>query len=101
MRIKPGVSIHGLKPEMNVAMQIAEGVWGDEGKELVVTAGTDGKHSATSRHYIGMALDFRSRYFTAKEKKRVVDSLRKRLGPEFKVVVHKTHIHVHYTGTAI
>ena len=99
MQIKPGASIQGLKPEMLVAIQIAEGVWTSLCRELVITAGTDGKHSKTSRHYIGMALDFRSRYFTPRQKKAAVVSLRIKLGPEFKVVVHKRHIHVQFNGS--
>ncbi len=98
MNIKKGVSLQGLKPEILIALMIAEQIWVDSKRELVITAGTDGKHSKTSRHYIGMAVDLRTRYFTAAVKKSVVKALKRSLGIEYIVVAHKTHIHIQYNG---
>jgi len=62
----------------------------------VVTSALDGSHPAGSLHYYGLAWDFRSRYFTEKEKEKVIVLLKKKLPPEFEVITHTTHIHVEY-----
>ncbi len=70
------------------------------GKELVVTCGTNGVHSAGSLHYYGLAIDFRTKYFTKGVAEKVARELRKALGPKFDVIVHRTkfsnHIHVEF-----
>ena len=68
MIIKEGVLLHGLKLEMRTALMTAERIWKSFGQELVVTSALDGTHAACSLHYYGYALDFRSRYFSEKEK---------------------------------
>lgn len=99
MKIKPGASVQGLKPEILIALIAADRVWRDHGKVLVITSGTDGKHSRTSRHYIGMAADLRTRYFNCTTKKLATKALRDSLGPEYKVVPHSTHLHIQFNGT--
>lgn len=98
MIIKEGVQSNGIKPEILLALMVAEKVWDSHGQELVVTSITDGKHSDKSRHYIGMAVDLRHRYFSETEKRSVVTALKNALGSEYVVVVHKTHIHVQFDG---
>ena len=98
MKIKSGVSVQGLKPEIIIAAMIADGVWTEHGQELVITSGTDGKHSKNSRHYIGMAIDLRTWYFEKKLRPLIARKLRLTLGTEYKVVNHKTHIHVQFNG---
>ncbi len=63
MRLKDGVSINGIKPPIIAVLAPAALIWERHGQELVVTAGTDGKHMKGSLHYVGLALDFRTRYF--------------------------------------
>jgi hypothetical protein len=97
MKIKSGVQILGLKPEILIALMVAEKIWSNHGQELVITSGTDGKHSENSRHYIGMAVDLRTRYFSESEKTIVTMDLQREL-EGFKVILHKTHIHIQYNG---
>lgn len=96
MKIKEGVSLIGLKIIMRKVLITADHIWQKYGQELVVTSGTDGEHSAGSLHYYGYALDFRTRYFTEEEVKKVSVELRKLLGSDYHVVEHSTHIHVEY-----
>lgn len=96
MKIKPGAQIAGLDIRMRPALIIADRIWREHGQELVVTSGLDGEHSAGSLHYYGLALDFRSRYFSPEEKAKVVRALRERLPHGLEVVEHATHIHVEY-----
>lgn len=102
MKIKEGASLQGLKLVMRPVLQKAERIWRNYGQELVVTSGTDGVHSASSLHYYGYALDFRTRYFDQmgevhKVFKDLSDELRL-LNKDYCVVIHPTHIHVEYRG---
>ena len=86
---------------MRKVLLVAEMVWSKHGQELVITSGTDGTHSAGSLHYYGYALDFRTRYFTPEEIKKVVEELRKTLSSDYHVIEHSTHIHVEYEKSKI
>jgi hypothetical protein len=96
MRLKPGVSLRGVKPETVAGMHIADGVCNDRFYELVITSVTDGKHSPNSLHYVGYAFDMRTRDLSQVDKKNLAVDLREALGQEFDVVVEKTHIHVEF-----
>ena len=98
LRIKPGVSIIGLHPAMHTAQIAACGVWGSHGfSECWITSGTEGSHSWGSRHYSGMAIDFRTvKLDKGYNWRQVKDDLAKYLGDEFDVVLENTHIHVEF-----
>ena len=96
MRIKPGVKITGLRPEMLIALQCADRIWDKLGQELVITSGIEGKHAANSDHYKGLAVDLRTRYFTLPEQQVAYDSLKESLGEDFAVIIESTHMHVAY-----
>lgn len=97
MKLKEGVRILGIRPEVALAMIIVEGVYQEHGYELVVTSGVDGTHSQGSLHYSGGAFDCRT-YFvdTDKEVAEIAHKIRESLGDEFDVVVEDTHIHVEW-----
>ena len=94
MKLKTGVKTLGIQPELLLALQVAEYVYEIYDKELVVTSISDGKHSTVSRHYLGMAADLRTRYFTPKQKKLVVAEIKERLGKDYLVLLERTHIHL-------
>lgn len=98
MRLKAGVKATGVKTEILLALNIADAVWARAGKELVVTSLTEGAHSGNSRHYIGMAADLRTRYFSENKKADVFLELKDALGSGYGCVYHDTHIHVQYNG---
>ncbi len=81
---------------MRVVLIRANAIWREFGRELAVTSGKEGTHSAGSLHYYGYAVDLRTRFWLRKKKLAVFETLRQRLGPDYKVVWHKTHIHVEY-----
>ena len=101
MKIKQGASLQGLKISMRKALITADHIYKKFGKELVVTSGTDGEHSAGSLHYYGFAVDIRTNYFTQDETKQVVDELRIILHSDYHVIEHKTHIHIEYEKAKI
>lgn len=100
MIIKPGVKVNGLRPEMIIVLIVAGWIWADRGQRVVLTEGTGAKHSLTSRHYIGFAVDLRTNYFSEAVANSVSRELQTALGKEYKVVLHKTHIHTQFNGSA-
>jgi len=98
LKLKKGVIVSGVKPEMIVALMIAQAIYAKHGIKFVVTSICDGKHSRRSRHYSGYALDFRIWGMNAAMKTRVTRELQTGLGPEYFVLLEKDHIHIGFRG---
>lgn len=98
MKIKKGVELEGLEPEAWLIVGYADRVWKDMGrpKGVTITSGLDGVHMKNSKHYIGMALDLRTRYFSDEDRAQVAEYLQSDLGKDYDVVSHSSHIHVEY-----
>jgi len=96
MILKKGIKITGIKSELLLALAIADKIWLDYNQELVITEITGGKHGTASLHYVGLAADLRTRYFTDEEKELVAKDLKDALGENYDVVVEKTHIHIEF-----
>lgn len=103
VKFKTGVTLD-LRPEMARALPLIEQAHTDVGitRGALITSGTDGEHSAESLHYVGLAVDLRTRDLTAVQVAKLVAALRKRLNGSatanrpYQVVVEATHIHVEY-----
>lgn len=93
-RILDGVSLTGLRPELVIAIMEAENVFSALGVPLVITSCVDKKHSATSLHYAGAAVDLR--IWNLQDPQHVADELNKRLGVDFDVLFEKDHIHIEW-----
>jgi hypothetical protein len=97
VKLKAGVSIMGLKPEMTVALQVVQGVYERLGvSEVVVTSGTEGKHSPKSRHYLGYALDLRTRNVPRAMRDDLAEGCKRALGSDFFVLLESDHLHIGY-----
>lgn len=96
IRLKAGVSIAALRPQMLVVLQVADAVYAKHGVDCVVTSGDEGTHSRGSRHYSGDAVDLRTRTLGAGDRSQVRFELAEALGDAFDVVLEGTHIHVEY-----
>lgn len=94
--IKPGASVRGLRPEMALALTVADQVYGAHGYDLVVTEGTGGKHGVGSLHYVGLAVDLRASNVAAPFVGVIAADLGKALGAEYDVVAESDHIHVEH-----
>lgn len=99
LRLKPGVRLGKVTPEIVVAMVVASSVFADFGEDVWVTSCTDGTHSRRSFHYSGAAFDCRIRTLPdtgAWEK--VSAQLQAGLGTDFQVILERksAHIHVEY-----
>lgn len=100
MLLKKGVSLLGVKPEMIIGLMVADQCYKDAGFTLVVTSLVDGKHSKTSRHYLGLAGDLRTHNIHNPEA--MVLKLKEQL-PEFVIIFEnkgkpQEHIHMQFNG---
>lgn len=98
MILKNGVCPKMIRPELLLALNIANKVWEKNSQDLVVTSLNDGEHSRGSLHYCGQAADLRTRYFTEEVKIMVADDLINALGRHtgYDVVIEKDHIHIEW-----
>ena len=94
--IKPGVDISGIRPELVIALMAAGKVYAKRGAELVITSAKDGKHGRGSLHYVGLAVDLRTKHLTNQQKVDITIDLRQALGAQFDVVSEKDHLHVEF-----
>lgn len=94
--IKDGARIAGLRPEMAVALIVATEVYREHGFSVVVTEGTGGRHSAGSLHYVGLALDLRTRDIPGVTVSAIWAQLRSSLGMEYDVVLESDHLHLEF-----
>lgn len=86
-------------PEVLEALAKATAIYGSFNLPLVVTSMNDAKHRIGSLHYVGRAFDLRSKTVPRDKLDRLVQSLRRELGPRFDVILEKRdmdgeHIHV-------
>lgn len=89
--IKPGVTPANLIIAAAIA-NVAE----EQKLNLVITAGTDGKHMVGSRHYTGQALDLRTSNLTDPQVASVMAALKFRLGSHYDVLLEKDHVHIEW-----
>ena len=99
MKLKLGVSVLGIKPEILLAVIVAERIWSGAGVELVVTSCTDGQHSRGSKHYAGCAVDIRTHGLP--DAPAIVQALGEALGPGYDVLLEGVgtpgeHCHVEW-----
>ncbi len=70
---KPGVRVRGLSTEIFLAWVVAAQVFDEHGYDCVMTSGNDSHHNRGSRHYIGHAVDLRSRHIATLAIKRKIE----------------------------
>lgn len=103
IRIKQGVRMRGMSPQVLLVIQVAAPLWEKHGApELWITSGTDGRHSRNSLHHCGSGIDFRTRNLPGSYQGPAAQTLHGELqgclGAEYDVVLEATHIHVEYEG---
>ena len=94
LRFKPGVKIQGIQPEVVATFPVIESAFSP--KTVVITSAKDGKHSRTSLHYSGNAIDLRTRHLVEGEADKILLLLREWLTDEFDVVLEEDHIHLEF-----
>lgn len=102
MKLKAGVRLSKLSPQMVLAAMIVEEVFAAFGVPCVITSANDSKHSAASKHYSGEALDFRTKYDALNGREQEMrDAVKEALGDDFDVVIEavgteQEHLHCEY-----
>lgn len=105
MKLKPGVRILGVKPELALALVVIESVcyrlFGNAW-DPTLTACVDGTHHPSSCHYKGLAFDMRSHDLPAQYHLEILrQALQDALGPDFDVILEDAgteneHIHLEF-----
>lgn len=96
MRLKPGVLLAHLTPQMVLAAVVVNQVYHERGLLCTITSGSDGTHSANSLHYSGNALDFRTRDVIHSDRAILAAEIKARLGENYDVVLESDHLHVEH-----
>jgi len=111
MKLKPGVRLKGLVPQMVLGARVVECVYEEFGAPCVLTSGNDSKHGEGSLHHcltgkytdgLCRALDFRTKYETLNGKEIALrDAVKAALGDDFDVVMEAVgtdneHLHVEW-----
>lgn len=93
LRFHAKVRIHGIRPELVLALCVAHELYREHGESLTITAVINGPHMRASLHYTGAAADLR---LPRRHPTMIARELAKRLGSDYDVVLEKTHIHVEF-----
>ncbi len=97
MRFKKGVKINGTRPELGLAVMVAQKVFDEHGYDFEYTSGLEGRHSRKSLHYAGSAFDCAIKHIGDLDlAERIADEIRVRLTDEFDVVFKPDHIHIEF-----
>lgn len=100
-QLKHSVELDDLRPQITLAILVAKDVYSTLGYDLTITSANDSKHSTTSLHYSGQAIDLRVRGMSQSEMKSVSELIRERLTMHFDVSLESSttsnaHIHIEY-----
>lgn len=99
--MKPGVIYAGLQPEIWYAI----GIWDAISREVaqqpaVITSGTDGNHCHDSLHYVGRAVDLRTRDYEPNERAAIQSKVYDILCPiGYDMLPEVDHTHISYPPT--
>jgi hypothetical protein len=95
IKIKPNVDIGGLRPEMVLACLILQPIFMRHGATLIITSGDDGEHGFGSLHFVGLALDFRSRDLDDEDRRDILVEGRAALGAQYDFIHEENPPHFH------
>lgn len=96
VRMKRGVVLMSRETYIWDMIEAAKIAYSRVGKEVVITSGVDGTHSLRSKHYVGRALDFRTRHLSDSERVIVLDVMRQELGADYDCLDEGDHLHIEY-----
>ena len=85
IRLKAGVKLNDFSPQILLAIIIAQQIYISRGYTFTITSLNDSQHSTNSLHYIGHAVDIRTRHVEDGDKQQMVSLMRGALGDEFDV----------------
>lgn len=98
IRVKEGVDISNLQPQMLLALYNAHELYRVRGADLWITSSREGKHMPGSLHYAGLAVDLRVWNLPHAERdgRAIATELGEALGRDYDVLYEGDHLHVEY-----
>ena len=97
MKLKSdNVSLQNLAPQLVLALWMANEVYDEHNTEMVITSVNDSRHSTTSLHYAGCAVDLRTRTLPEGTAGDVARAIKAKLTKDFDVILESDHIHLEY-----
>ena len=96
MQIKHDVKLAGIHPEIVIAAMVVNEMCREYGVEFVITCAKEGTHRKGSKHFVGQAIDVRTRDMALHNRKAFATSIAKAVGPEFDVVLEGNHLHIEF-----
>jgi hypothetical protein len=102
LKLKHGVTLYGLQPEMLYALDVATTIYDKLDIDCVVTSSRYAdRHGNKSRHYSGLAVDLRTHGLLTAQVNAIVVALRHELGPDYDVLFEaegtpSEHIHIEF-----
>jgi hypothetical protein len=97
MRLKQGVSLKKIQPQVALAAIIINDIYEQYDIECVITSVCDGKHKPNSKHYEGLALDIRTNNIPDMNMKAQIEKdIKSALEDDFDVVFEGDHYHIEY-----
>jgi len=97
LKVKDGVRLFGLIQEILWAADRCVDVFAElAGVDVVITSARGDRHSRASLHYIGAAIDIRTREMNDETIRAVISRLKQVLGKDFDVIFEGNHIHIEY-----
>lgn len=79
-----------------LAVLRADALFAAQGVDCWITSVNDSTHMVGSKHYIGRAVDLRTKHVA--DPAPIATALRSALGPQFTVIDEGDHIHVQFNG---
>lgn len=87
MKLKQNVRVKGIRPELLIAIIIAQEKFEKAGYELIITSLNDSTHGKNSYHYKGLAVDLRLKHInTEAEKIAIVAAIKESLTSDWDVL---------------
>ena len=96
MKFKSSVRMDVLTPQMVLGAMMVQIALQKEDIEMIITSISDGTHSKNSLHYVGNAIDIRTRHVPSWKHSDMVSAIKGGLGQHFDVVLESDHIHIEY-----
>lgn len=102
MKLKIGLKVKGVQPELLLGLLVADSVHRDLVDDgIVVTELTGGKHKPNSLHYKGQAADIRTHHLSEKRRNLFNNALKDALGADYDVIIEfpgkpEEHMHLEF-----
>lgn len=91
------VRLDNLSSQITLAIFASAEIYKANGYDMTITSVSDGKHSRTSLHYTGQAVDLRIREIPESIVSKIHAEIKKALANgDYDVLLESNHIHIEY-----